>query len=241
MSNLGSSLGRLSCSQVLVSLPRGVSKRLYTAPHSLLDAYPSQYPSQAPKQLLDTPPASSSSYPTANSALIQPFQEQTAGTLLSANAPREIKGGSSPSPVSATTAAADISSNRRQQPFQKITGLGHAPAPSAASASASVSPTLPGAGSESVLGRRAEDAWRSATPEHPKSAAPQVSAYDNSRLPDFPSAPSRDLSQRPAAQPANGSWHDHRDLTQRADAAPKVSRRKAFTCFSQLTCLWLAA
>ena len=241
MSNLRSLLGTLSCSQVVVSLPRGVSKRLYTASHSLLDAYPSQYPSQAPKQLLDTPPTSSLSYPTASSTLAQPHQQQTAGTLMSANAPREIKSGSFPSPVSTTTAAADISFNGRQQPFQNVTSLGLAPAPTSASASASVSPTLPGAGNKSMLGHRAEDTWRSAAPEHSRLAAPQVLAYDNSRESTFPGAPPRELSHRPAAQPANGSWHDHRDLAQRADAAPKVRRRKAFTCFSQLTCLWLAA
>ena len=226
---------------MVVSLPRGVSKRLYTASHSLLDAYPSQYPSQAPKQLLDTPPTSSSSYPTANSGLTQSHQQQTAGTLMSANVPRETKGSSVSNPVSATTAAADISSNRRQKPFQNITGSGLAPAPTSASASASVSATLPGAGSKSVLGRGAEDTWRSAAPKHSRSAAPQVLTYDNSRLPDSRGAPPRELSQRPAAQPANGSWHDHRDLAPRADAAPKVRGRKAFTCFSQLTCLWLAA
>jgi len=225
--------------QVIASLPRGPARRLYTAPHSLLDTFPSHHPtrspSQPPKQLLQKHPTSSSASPTAVPPLVHPYRPLGPipyQTAESASAPVQELNSRSFTPIlpaetsaaSEAAAAADSAPSRSDQSLHGMRSSHHGPG--------SVSASSQGADDKSLRGSTGQSVSNAVTGAASASAAGSGLAYADSSLPTFRlptpiESPSETFGANPvwaqAAHPQAASWHDSSGLTATANAVGQVS------------------
>ncbi|DBB00250.1 TPA: hypothetical protein ACH3X1_014079 [Trebouxia sp. C0004] len=232
---------QLSSLQVIASLSRGPARRLYTAPHSLLDTFPSQHPTHLPthppKQLLQKHPTSSLAFPTAVSSLVYPYQspgQMSYQAAESASASVPDSGSRSSTPIlpaeaaaaSEPAAAADSAPSRSAQSLHGMRSSHRDPA--------SVSAASQGADDKSLHGSTGENASNAVMRDTAASASAAVSglADDNSvpvlRLTPPVSSPSEPFSASPVwiqdVHPQAVSWHDSsRSLSATPNAVGQVS------------------
>ena len=226
-------------SQVIASLPCGPARRLYTAPHSLLDTFPSQHPTRSPshppKQLLQKQPTSSSAFPTAVPPLMHSYrlpeqipyqtaesasadvQELTSRSLIPI-LPAETAAASEPA------AAADSAPSRSDQSWHGMRNSHHGPG--------SVSASSQGADDKSLRRSTGESVSNAVIGPASAAAAGSGLAYANSSLPAFRLPPA--VGSPYEAFGANpvwvqnvhsqaASWHDSSSLTATPNAVVQVS------------------
>ena len=219
-------------------MPRGPARRLYTAPHSLLDTFPSQHathrPSHPPKQLLQKHPASSA-FPTAVPPLVHPYR--TPGqipyqTAEAASADVQELSSRSSTPIlpaeaaaaSEPAAAADSAPSRSDQFLHGMRSSHHGPGSGSASSQ--------GTDDRSLHGSTGENASNAVMLATSASAAGSGSAYANSSLPAFRllppiESPSEAFGANPVwvqdVHPPAASWRDSSSLTATANDVGQVS------------------
>ncbi len=223
--------------QVIASLPCGPARRLYTAPHSLLDTFPSQHPtyppSHPPRQLLQKHPTSSSALPTAVPSTYQVPGQIPYQTAESASTDVQELSSRSSNPIlpaetaaaSEAAAAADSAPSRSAQPLHGVRSSHQGPA--------SVSASSQGADDKSLRGSTGQSASNAVMGATSASAAESGLAYANSSLPAFRLPPpvespsevfGANLVWAQAAHPQVASWHESSGLTATADDVGQVSQ-----------------
>jgi len=219
--------------QVIASLPRGPARRLYTAPHSLLDTFPSQHPtnppSTPPKQLVQKHPTSSSAFPTAVSSSMHPYRSSGQIPYQRGSASAHVQGLSSRSfsrisptetaAASEPAVAAGSAPSRSDQSLHGIISSHHGPA--------SVSASSQDADNKSLRGSTGENASNAVMGAASASAAGSGLVYANSSLPAFRLPPPEAFGANPvwvqAVHPQAASCHDSSSLTATANAVGQVS------------------
>ncbi len=221
--------------QVIASLPRGPARRLYTAPHSLLDTFTSQHPTRSPshlpKQLLQKHLTSASAVPMAVQSYWPPGQLPYQ-TAESASAPVQELSSRSSTPIlpaeaaaaSEPAAAADSAPSRRDQSLHGMRSSHHGPG--------SVSASSQGADDKPLHGSTCESVSVAVMGAASASATGSGSAYANSSLPAFrlpPSinSPSEAFGANPVwaqdVHPQAASWHDSPSVIATANDIGQVS------------------